>query len=204
MWFHWERRCHCFIYWAICRKIACYDFSYSLQKCWVFEWKVEINKIQNCCSESFLRHSDSKIQDLKLLLHSKKQLYPDLLWGSQWHRGGMLQTASVTHSCGTWHAFLKSGCLVCILRSVHCFPLVLSFASFGRNTEKFSSLWHGAHLWDLTKSSFPLPFQNCPCLDTYVNPWAQPMDHLLGGYLTHPELPFLDLYFQNTKALCDL
>lgn len=113
----------------------------------------------------------------------------------------MLQAASTTHSCGT---FVNSGCLLCILRSAHCFPLVLSFASLGRNTLKNPTVCGVALTPETTKSSFPLPFQNCPCLDTYVNQWAQPTDHLLGGYLIHPELPFLDLYFQNTKALCDL
>ena len=45
----------------------------------------------------------------------------------------MLQAASMTHSCG---AFVNSGCLLCVLGSAHCFPLVLSFASLGRNTLK--------------------------------------------------------------------
>lgn len=114
---------------------------------------------------------------------------------------GVSQTASRTHSCG---AFICSGCLVCILGSARCFPLALSFASLEGTHWKIQQSMAQHALLRPHKVFFPLPFQNCPCLDTYVNQWAQPTDHLLGGYLIHPELPFLDLYFWNTKALCDL
>ena len=126
MWFHYEKRCHCFIYWAICRKIACYDFSYSLQKCWVFEWKVKINKVQNCCSERFWRHNASKYRPFNSYFTQKSShtLVSSEIASST--GDGVSQTASRTHSCG---AFICSGCLVCILGSARCFPLALSFAS---------------------------------------------------------------------------
>lgn len=127
MWFHGGRRCCCcFIYWALCRKRACYDFSYSLLKCWVFGWNVKINNVQKCCSESFTR------QWLKCRTSNsyftQRSSYA-LIYSRVANGIGERDFTDVKHDTFLWYLVCidKSSCLLCTLWSVHLFIVSPSF-----------------------------------------------------------------------------
>lgn len=97
--------------------------------------------IWNCVTESFSRYN-SEIQDLKFLLHSKKQLWPNLLLGNEWGGRGMLQILGMTFSphlvriCERW----LSGFHALVCSSVYCFPPVLLFTSLRSSSLKKNSV----------------------------------------------------------------
>lgn len=70
----------------------------------------------------------------------------------------------------------KICCLVCILGSVHCFPLVFSFASFGRNTLKNSAAYGMALTYETSQSLLSLFLSKIALvwilmLTRGLNPW---------------------------------
>lgn len=80
-------------------------------------------------AKSFSRR-DSEIQDLKFLLHSKKQLRPNLILGSESGRRGMLQILGLTFFPQLVCIYERwlSGFHALVCSSVCCFPPVLLFA----------------------------------------------------------------------------